>query len=200
MTLFLLCRGANTSEHSEAVFWGTFDPPTLAHLNIVENTLHYSGEKIDHIWIIINNHGHKNYHISPEKRIALFTSMLSRKDRKRVRFLIQNTKNEYSYEHFKKNSKKQIIAVVGQDSFENWKPYLETLSANTYDKIFVFQRKHQFNKSDKTYIESIKTPQSMQKISSTESRKRLNEQSSAKDFLHNEVIKIIEYEGLYKGE
>ncbi len=55
------------------VYWGTFDPPTRAHEHVILQAFSLS---IDRLFVVINNHGHKQYNAALEDRIAMLKLIL----------------------------------------------------------------------------------------------------------------------------
>ena len=67
---------------SKAVFPGSFDPPTLGHLNIIERV----SDIFDEVVVVVAENRQKKYLFSAEERLQIIREMI--KDRKNVRCLI----------------------------------------------------------------------------------------------------------------
>ena len=69
----------------KAVFPGSFDPPTLGHLNIIERV----SEIFDEVVVVVAENRQKRYLFSAEERLQMMQEMS--KERKNVRCLIWNS-------------------------------------------------------------------------------------------------------------
>jgi len=101
------------------IYWGTFDPPTLAHGNIIEKSMH--DLKLSKLIIVINDNNAtgKNYKSPGKDRIHMLKSMISAAARDRLIILRQTDFFSFSYENIKKiYPDKNIAAIVGEDSFD----------------------------------------------------------------------------------
>lgn len=75
-TLVLLHSIQANTQHActtFGVYWGTFDPPTRAHEQIIIQAFSLP---IDRLFVVINNHGHKQYNATIEDRIAMLKLIL----------------------------------------------------------------------------------------------------------------------------
>jgi cytidyltransferase-like protein len=106
-----------------AIYWGTFDPPTRAHFEIIKSALEKSRFEKVIVGINDNKATGKNYQISGETRLSMFQILkrdLPFKDQKRLEVKIQKN-NELDYRTIKKiYPGKRVAAIVGQDSFEKF--------------------------------------------------------------------------------
>ena len=69
----------------KAVFPGSFDPPTLGHLNIIER----ASDIFDELYVVVAENRAKKYLFSAEERLAMIKEMA--KTRKNVKCLIWDT-------------------------------------------------------------------------------------------------------------
>ncbi|KTD65706.1 nicotinate-nicotinamide nucleotide adenylyltransferase [Legionella spiritensis] len=101
------------------LYWGTFDPPTRAHLNIMINAITQGA--LNKLVIVVNNNtGEKHYHTPGEDRAAMIRGMLKglRLDAD-VEIMIQTDKRLVNDKLIAAlNDGAQVVPVVGQDSFE----------------------------------------------------------------------------------
>ena len=66
----------------KAVFPGSFDPPTLGHLNIVERV----SAIFDEVIVVVAENRQKSYLFTTEERLRLMNEMVA--DRKNVRCVV----------------------------------------------------------------------------------------------------------------
>ena len=69
----------------KAVFPGSFDPPTLGHLNIIER----ASDIFDELYVVVAKHREKRYLFSAEERLGMVMEMA--KTRSNVKCLIWDT-------------------------------------------------------------------------------------------------------------
>ena len=125
----------------KAVFPGSFDPPTLGHLNIIERV---SGI-FDEVVVVIAENRQKKYLFSAEERLNMIKEMA--KDRKNVRCLIWDS---LIVELMKKEGIQLLIrGVRGMEDFsyefelsmmnKALEPNIETLFITTDPKYIVLR-------------------------------------------------------------
>lgn len=118
------------------LFWGTFDPPTLAHASIIENSINQL--KLSRLIVVINDNEAtgKIYKSPGPARLAMLLSMVSQEIKDRLVIIRQTNTFSLSYNDFKKEyPDKEVYAIVGQDSFERYGKYFAE-----YDHIIVVPR------------------------------------------------------------
>ncbi|MDR3115467.1 MAG: pantetheine-phosphate adenylyltransferase [Treponema sp.] len=69
----------------KAVFPGSFDPPTLGHLNIIER----AGSLFDELLVVVAENPRKKYLFSVEERVALIQELL--RGQKKVKVYVWNS-------------------------------------------------------------------------------------------------------------
>jgi cytidyltransferase-like protein len=116
------------------VYWGAFDPPTPAHLAIIEKSL----KIFEGLIIVVNNGSYKNYSLLPHKRIEIIKSKLNQMKKNKILFIIQDDENPVTYSTIKKRMKKKICVIAGYDSYSNWSKKKD--SPIKYDSIAVVPR------------------------------------------------------------
>jgi len=125
----------------EAVFPGSFDPPTLGHLNIIER----ASEIFKGVAVVVAENRQKNYLFSAEERLAMLGAML--KSRKNVSCFIWDS---LIVDFMKKENIKLIIrGIRGMDDFsyefelsmmnKALYPHIETLFMTTDPKYIVLR-------------------------------------------------------------
>ncbi|MDR0628306.1 MAG: pantetheine-phosphate adenylyltransferase [Treponema sp.] len=93
----------------KAVFPGSFDPPTLGHLNIIER----ASSLVDELVVVVAENPQKNYLFSAEERVALIQELV--RPRKNVTVLSWNA---LIVEFMKQQDLRIIIrGVRGTDDF-----------------------------------------------------------------------------------
>jgi nicotinic acid mononucleotide adenylyltransferase len=132
------------SAQNIGVCWGTFDPPTLAHFNIMLSAI--SQGRLDKLIVVVNdNTGPKHYHTPGVERAAMIRKMLWDNHHQRPIEIMQHTPIEIIVQNdaYKVDDKlvqelnpdAQIIPIVGQDSFITGAKYCKA-----YDKVIVAPR------------------------------------------------------------
>ncbi len=197
-------KQAEAPESLVGIYWGTFDPPTLAHGNIVNTA--FTQLKLSKLLVVINNNSKtgKNYVIPANKRKAMFRQMLaSEKYKDSVSVFAQTNFFDFSYEKMKELlPNKKIVAIVGQDSFEAYKKYL-----GAYEKVAVMPRGDQhallqaeIKKLGLTNTDILKVDSQLLDISSTKIREAVKKQDM--NYLASAaapcVKKSIETHGFFK--
>jgi len=108
------------------LYWGTFDPPTKAHFNIMLNAIKQG--KLDKLIIVVNDlSGPKHYHTPGKDRAAMIRKMLWDNNHQQPIAIMQDTPIEiivqtdnYKVDDklvAKMNEDAWVVPVVGQDSF-----------------------------------------------------------------------------------
>jgi len=72
---------------NKAVFPGSFDPPTLGHLNLIER----ASRLFDSLDVLIADNGTKNYTLSPSERCELMEDMIAKSGCTNVEVKLCNT-------------------------------------------------------------------------------------------------------------
>ncbi|MBL0941637.1 MAG: adenylyltransferase/cytidyltransferase family protein [Alphaproteobacteria bacterium] len=124
------------SQPAKGVFWGSFDPPTLAHKEIILQALETFN--LDKIIIVLNDFKSKSYHAPITDRTAMIKLMLYGLEEK-VQVIAQNESAIADYQALKKTVSGTLYAIAGQDSYEKWK-LNQGLDFAHYDGIVVVPR------------------------------------------------------------
>lgn len=201
-----------TSEYSRfeekqgaiAVYWGTFDPVTKAHFDIINEILKLNFEKVI-VAINDNKATGKIYKSSGESRLEMLKIMradLSPKDQERLEIVIQKDK-EFEYTNIKKMYPgSKVTAVVGQDSFEKF-----GAGCKWCDQVLVAPRgensnqlKQQIKHFDLSNTHILATNKQFLATSSTQVRQAINDQKFGVLSLsmHPKVIDFIKNKGLFR--
>src|SRR5207249_3929716 len=129
------------------IYWGTFDPPTLAHGQIIEKSL--NDLKLDKIIVVVNDNKKtgKNYKSTGKDRFVMLKSMMSSAISAYTTIISQTDIFSFSYELLKKTfPNKQIYSIIGQDSFDEYHSKYGPACFKTYDNIVVVPRETQDEK------------------------------------------------------
>ncbi|MGE0009910.1 MAG: hypothetical protein AB7F19_05155 [Candidatus Babeliales bacterium] len=142
--LFFVCIMLTTYYHVDAtvdevtcygVYWGTFDPPTRAHQQIMIRSF---STGIQQLFVVINNHGHKQYTASLQDRIAMVKLLIS--PELPITLLTQDATQTWGIEQLKNcfgNSPKvRWHLFSGQENLAHWNPNNE----DSFDKVFIIPR------------------------------------------------------------
>jgi cytidyltransferase-like protein len=120
------------------VFWGAFDPPTAAHIEIISACL--KKLPITQLIVIVNNHHYKKYTFSLQDRIQLLESMLSSSDRMKIELVWQDDLNQIDYAELRRRTDGDLYAISGYDSYKSWTKYSTESERLLYKAIVVIPR------------------------------------------------------------
>lgn len=172
------------------IYWGTFDPPTFAHLDIISKSIQQF--EFSTLCIVVNDNTKtgKKYQSSGNDRAEMLQGMLEEYATEKnlpaewlthIQIICQTDANDFSYAQAKLlHSEKHVVAIVGQDSFDKFKQYKASLA--TYDHILVAPRG-----DDSTHLQTdiealglanisaLKTDERCLTISSTRARCAMHE-------------------------
>ena len=119
------------------VYWGTFDPPTRAHQQIIMQAF---STGIDQLFVIINNHGHKQYAASIEHRIAMLTMILP--PEYPITILVQDATRTWSMQELRDTFGESPTVgwhlFSGQENLAYWNPK----NGTAQDTVFIIPREH----------------------------------------------------------
>jgi nicotinate-nucleotide adenylyltransferase len=121
---------------SKGSYWGNFDPPTLAHKEIILQALETL--KLEKIFIIVNDFKTNSYHAPIFDRIAMIKLMLYGLEEK-IQVIAQNESAKADYRTIKKSVSGKLYAIAGQDSYEKWQ-LSSGLDFENYDGIVIVSR------------------------------------------------------------
>lgn len=136
--LYILPAHSMLKKHGElsCVYWGSFDPPTLAHKAIISYALHEIPLK--KLMVIVNNDQRKKYRYSLEKRCCMLRKMF--KGEKNLEILTQNEQDSLNYFKLKAERGGALCAIAGYDSYKKWVISSEKEKRSLYDYIAVVPR------------------------------------------------------------
>lgn len=181
-------------------FGGSFNPPTLAHLNLARQAV--KQYNLDLFYFVpVNDYYPKDGLIDLDTRCKMLDIMLKDESKIKTSKIEKNRNSRYSaYEIFNtisyENKDDQIFFVMGEDNYKkmpSWDHY-EDLKKYSY---IVFQREegNSFNRTDKNifYMENDKNL----KISSTLIRSNQKEHKPIDNYVTKEIKEFIDKNKLY---
>ena len=122
------------------VYWGSFDPPTLAHKAIIEKSLEY----VDKLIIVINNDSRKNY-FAPVKLRAKWLKNTCSAVAGKLEYYIQDNRVRYDYNYLKQQYSGLLYAVAGEDSYTHWLANSNVSHIHQFDGIYIVPREQGIN-------------------------------------------------------
>ncbi len=124
------------------IYWGAFDPPTVAHQAIIETSIKHIPLK--KLFVVVNNQSYKNYTHLLHERMALIEEMLEEildlEDRKNVEILFQTDEDKINYRAIRLMVSEPLCAVAGYDSYKAWIASSAPEERALYDAIAVVPR------------------------------------------------------------
>jgi|GEM_PF-2872825 len=120
------------------VFWGAFDPPTKAHIAIVEKAL--TLPFIHHLFIVINNTSYKEYSLPPENRKEELLRALAYLHSEKITILEQDDQHPLNFAALEKITSRPLCAIAGYDAYVRWVGYSSAQERSHYKAIAVVPR------------------------------------------------------------
>ena len=120
------------------VFWGAFDPPTVAHKAIINEALKQIPLK--KLIVVVNNHQYKKYVYSLAERIKLIEQMLGLYKQNTIEILGQDETAMLDYACLKKRVGESLCAIAGYDAYRAWVDHTTSEERLGYDSIAVVPR------------------------------------------------------------
>jgi len=120
------------------VYWGAFDPPTVAHIAIINEALKQIPLK--KLIVVVNNHQYKKYVYPLQDRIKLVEQMLGLHDRERIEIMWQDETTKLDYDSIKKKVNGPLCAIAGYDAYQAWVAHSTHEERLKYDSIAVVPR------------------------------------------------------------
>ncbi len=120
------------------VYWGAFDPPTVAHFAIIRAAL--TDIPVKKIVVVVNNHKYKNYVYPLEVRLKVLKKMLQEDGVEDAELLFQDEKKKMDYEALKSLFQAPLCAIAGYDAYVTWLNYSTALERKLYEAIAVVPR------------------------------------------------------------
>jgi nicotinic acid mononucleotide adenylyltransferase len=119
----------------KGIFWGSFDPPTLAHQAII----YRMGELFTDNFIIVKNDAEKKYFVPIEHRLEMLYNILPPNTNK-YQVLVQNLQNNYDYFDIHESGNDNLYIVVGMDALFTWLQQHQVDELIKYDGVYVVPR------------------------------------------------------------
>ena len=180
-------------------FGGSFNPPTIAHLKIVEKSLEEFG--LDKLVIVpMGDKYEKSELISFSNRFSMLEEIFKNNDKVEVSNMQENQlKRSYAIDCFEKinNSYKtsENFFIMGLDNFNNIKNWKNSEKLLKDYKYIIFKRK---NNEIKEFNKNVCFMDISYDISSSIARKKIKNNENLDSFLTENIIKFINKNDLYK--
>lgn len=181
-------------------FGGSFNPPTIAHYNLIKQALiQYSFDKV--YFVPVNNYYPKANLIDIKDRINMLKKMCEKDEKIDVSDIEKDinsrcTTIDVLRKIEQKYDKDEIFFFMGEDNFvkmKDWKDYDELIKYN----YIIFQRNERniinIEQKNFTYMKNTENL----KISSTIIRNRIKKNESIDEFVTEDVKKYILKNKLY---
>ena len=181
-----------------AIYWGCFDPPTLAHREIIAQTIQM--QNVDAVIVVVNNFKKQTYQADVSNRIKML-EMLLQDHKEKIIYLVQDEEHKSDYKQIKSQITGKLYAVVGQDSYEKWTQYESDFSG--YDEIIVIPRFvpssiNPFASQLPANVSVMKIEKELYQCSSTQARKDLLTDKQSSKLLSLNTLNYINNQGLYR--
>lgn len=189
--VLLFSTFAHASDSPVAVYWGFFDPPTVAHREIIIQAV--DNLKFEQLIIVVNKNKSKKVFLSAFDRINLIKNMLPDSVLDKITILNQDDDNPIDYFSLKKNIQQPLHIIAGEDSYKAWLKNNDYKSISKYDKIYVIPRSTLALKTAKKFgnVEFLPWSNKFYAVSSSQI-KDSKSLSEVKEHLPENVWKFIE--------
>lgn len=182
-------------------FGGSFNPPTIAHLNLAKQAVHeYHLDKF--YYVPVNNYYNKKELIDIDTRCEML-ELLCENEEKIFVSAIEKEKNEKytAIDIFEEIEKRypndEIYFIMGEDNYEKM-PYWHKYEDLTKYNYIILQRQNTYElKIDNPKIQYMKNNENL-KISSTTIRQRLKQSKNINDLVTSEINQYIKKNNLYQ--
>jgi nicotinic acid mononucleotide adenylyltransferase len=148
------------------VFWGAFDPPTKAHIAIIQAAL--ALPFIHHLLIIVNNHSYKDYSLPLQDRKDALIKALKDISPQRLTLMNQDDDHPMNYAALEKISSLPLCAIAGYDAYTKWASYSNSKERSNYHLIAVVPRGDEEAKLFDAHAFLLPIDQTLKHVSSTQ--------------------------------
>lgn len=119
----------------DIVFWGRFDPPTIAHISIIECCI----RKFSHLHLVIIDDKNKKSPVTNIRRSEWIQQCLSKFNQSKITIYLQDEISKIDYFTLSKDNRgKKLGIICGGDAFELWA--LNNKNTLDYYHIFLLKR------------------------------------------------------------
>lgn len=186
-----------TKAIKHAVFWGHFNPPTIAHREIILAALtHY---QLDQLFIIINTKEEKQLVSSDHRKSMLQSMFKGNLLAEKMKFLVQTPTHDFDYFKLRERLQKPLAAIVGYDSYSQWHSnQISCSNHGSYDLILVASRQGQKLGPSADGIAELYIDPAVSNISSTQVRALLCQDTHSHQLLHCLDCDVLSYIQHYK--
>lgn len=126
------------NSNAVGIYWGAFDPPTVAHYAIMESAM--QNLKLKKLIVVINNNSYKNYMYSLDERRKIIQYKIQEMGLKNVEILDQDDSKKVNYSYLRQLTKDPLYAIAGYDAYIRWQKYSSDDERNGYSSIIVVPR------------------------------------------------------------
>lgn len=166
----------------DCIFWGRFDPPTVAHLKIIKDI----SNRFAHVHLVLIDDPNKLSPAEPTIRISWLKGCLQ--DVHNITYYLQDRSNSYSYEKIRKACNNKLAVVCGDDAFLYWlASKSETDITNRYDLIYVISRREFITNLKENLVVSY-LPMFYRNISSKQVKKSIRIGEDLKGKIHENIV------------
>ncbi|HXF91069.1 MAG TPA: hypothetical protein VNJ29_03975, partial [Candidatus Nitrosotenuis sp.] len=182
-----------------AIYSGSFDPPTLAHKEIILQVLKQTGVK--KLYIIVNSYNQKTFKASVEERMKMLELMLE-EVKENIVIIAQDSPNKKSdYLMLKKIINEPLMLICGEDSYRRSLKIPDSQRVKFNSVLIIPRYSPEDTKEDKLTLEPNAKYLSINvdflKISSTQIRNHLKNKEYNNIQLDKKVLAFITKNNLY---
>ncbi len=120
------------------VYWGAFDPPTVAHHAVISTA--QKELPLKKLIVVVNNHPYKNYTYSLNIRLELLKEMVQLNEIANVELWWQDEQKKIDYAAIREITQDPICAIAGYDAYQTWMGHSTAEERALYDAIAVIPR------------------------------------------------------------
>lgn len=135
---FSCARLFSDAEKMVGVYWGAFDPPTIAHEAIISAAKDII--RLEKIIVVVNNHHYKNYTYPLETRLEMMRKILDSKGLTNAELLWQDDQQKIDYTTLRNMTDAPICAIAGYDAYLSWINHSSIEERCLYESIAVIPR------------------------------------------------------------
>lgn len=179
--MFALRYKSVSTHQMTGVYWGAFDPPTIAHEAIIKASL--NDIRLKKLIVVINNHSYKEYTNSLENRLKLMSQVIQATGHNNFELTWQDNINKIDFASLRNKTSEPLCAIAGYDSYKKWVAYSRPEDRQQYDAIAVIPRGDEEPAlfDEKAFLLPISS--TYKDVSSTKVREALKASATSKDLL-----------------
>lgn len=179
------------------VFWGSFDPPTLAHKAIIDKM----AQLFTNCLIVVKNNPQQQYFAAIEHRVMMVDNLLAKNNKQQYTIVVQDKQHSNNYFDLQAKLLSKLYVVVGMDALQLWLQQHDVADLLQYDGIYVVPRNvgNVIDISKKNNIKLLSIEEKYKNNSSTKVRALLQQQlfDNAEKLLDQKILTYIKNAKLY---